>query len=64
MVIEHAVVEGRSVRVVPVDHALRPVAPREATLLKVIFEDDGDVRYYATGRNWCRRGTPPAGDAV
>jgi hypothetical protein len=50
-VVERSVIEGRSVFVTCVDDELRPVARREATLLKIVFEDDGDVRYYATGRN-------------
>ena len=50
--IERLAIEGRTVLVTPVDDELRPVADRrEATLLKIVFEDDGDTRYYATGRN-------------
>jgi hypothetical protein len=49
--IQRAVIEGRRVQVTCVDDALQPVEPDKATLLKVTFEDDGDTRYYATGRN-------------
>ena len=50
--IERSVIEGRTVLVTPVDDELRPVADRrKATLLKIVFEDDGDTRYYATGRH-------------
>jgi hypothetical protein len=45
-------IEGRPVHVEPVDDELRPVADRrKATLLKIVFEDDGDVRFYRTGRH-------------
>jgi hypothetical protein len=46
-----SMIEGRRVRVVPVDDELRPVARRDATMLKIVFEDDGETLYYGTGRN-------------
>jgi hypothetical protein len=50
--VERSMIEGRTVLVTPVDEDLRPVADRrKATLLKIVFEDDGDTRYYATGRH-------------
>jgi hypothetical protein len=50
--IERSVIEGRRVLVTPVDDELRPVADRrKATVLKIVFEDDGDARYYAAGRH-------------
>ena len=30
---------------------LAPVARRDATMLKIVFEDDGETLYYGTGRN-------------
>ena len=50
--VERSVIEGRSVLVTCVDDALMPVADRrEAAFLKIVFEDDGYTRYYATGRH-------------
>jgi hypothetical protein len=64
--IERSVIEGRTVLVTPVDDELRPVADRrKATLLKIVFEDDGDARYYARPPQGAAVGPPPpASDAV
>ena len=44
--VERSMIEGRTVLVTPVDEDLRPVADRrKATLLKIVFEEDGDTRY-------------------
>jgi hypothetical protein len=50
--IERSMIEGRTVLVTLMDDELRPVGDRrEATFIQITFEDDGDTRYYATGRN-------------
>jgi hypothetical protein len=56
--VERSMIEGRSVLVTLVDDALRPVADRcEATIIKIVFEDDGETLYYGTGRNEAPAGT-------
>jgi hypothetical protein len=46
-----SMIEGRTVTVTPVDDELRPVERRKATMLRAVFEDDGETLYYGTGRN-------------
>jgi hypothetical protein len=56
--VERSMIEGRTVLVTCVDDYLRPVADRlQATFIQITFEDDGDTRYYATGRHK----VPPVG---
>jgi hypothetical protein len=42
--------EGRDVEVEPVNDELQPVDRRDATMLKVVFRDTGEVLFYGTGR--------------
>jgi hypothetical protein len=58
-----SMIEGRSVLVTLMDDDLRPVADRrEASFLQIVFEDDGEVLFYGTGRNkvpaWTLRNYP------
>ena len=49
--VERSVMEGRTVFVTCVDDELRSVADRrKATLVRIVFEDNGEVRHYATGK--------------
>jgi hypothetical protein len=49
---ERSMIEGRTVLVTCVDDDLGPVDDRlQATFIQITFEDDGDTRYYVTGRN-------------
>jgi hypothetical protein len=51
MMQQRSMIEGRSVLVTLMDDDLRPVADRcEATLVQVVFEDDGETLFYGTGR--------------
>jgi hypothetical protein len=60
--VERSMIEGRTVLVTCVDDDLRPVADRfQATFIQITFEDDGDTRYYATGRNKVPRWDPSGG---
>ena len=57
-----SMIEGRRVRVEPVDDDLRPVARHRATMLQITFED-GETLYYSTGRSeiaaWTLRQVTP-----
>ena len=62
--VERSIIEGRSVLVTLMDDELRPVADRcEASFLQIVFEDDGEVLIYGTGRNkvpaWALRQVTP-----
>ena len=48
--VERSMIEGRSVLVTLVDDELRPVDRRDATIVKIVFEDDGETLFYGTGR--------------
>jgi hypothetical protein len=43
--------EGRDAEVEPVNDELRPVDRRDATMLRVVFRDTGEVLYYGLGKN-------------
>ena len=63
--VERSIIEGRSVLVTLMDDELRPVADRcEASFLQIVFEDDGEVLFYGTGRNkvpaWTLRSAQPS----
>ena len=62
--VERSVIEGRTVLVTLMDDKLRPVVDRrEASFLQIVFEDDGEVLIYGTGRNkvpaWALRQVTP-----
>lgn len=41
--VEHKIVNGQSAIVTHMDASLRPVAPEDATLVKIVFENDGST---------------------
>jgi hypothetical protein len=59
---QRSMIEGRTVLVTLMDDELRPVADRcEATLIQIVFEDDGETLYYSTGRNKVPAWNPSGG---
>jgi hypothetical protein len=49
---QRSMIEGRAVLMTLLDDELRRVADRcEASFLQIVFEDDGEVLFYGTGRN-------------